>query len=328
MERKTIGGSNVVACIWDFDKTLAPDYMQAPLFEEYGLDLRNFWNEVNTLPKAYGKYGVTVSDDSIAMNHLLTYIQSGLLPGLNNQKLFSFGERLKFFPGLPDFFSDVRKWVDEDQTNKKYHITLEHYIISNGFAQMIRGSKIAGYVDGIYGCEFIETPLPPNFLQDKVEYSPGGAIQQIGRIIDNTQKTRCIFEINKGCNKDDKIDINSAINEADRRVPLNNMIYIADGPSDIPAFTVIRGGGGYAYAVYNEQSEAEFEQNDHMLADGRIDSYGPANYTAGSQTVRWIKMKIKHICARIIQETDAAICRTIGEPPTHIHEDIEEKEND
>ncbi len=320
-EHKSIVSNNIIACIWDFDKTLVPNYMQEPLFDEYGLDLRNFWTEVNALPKAYARHGISVSDDSIAVNHLLTYIKSGLFPGLNNKKLFSVGAKLKFFDGLPEFFSKVRKWVNNDELNKKYRISLEHYIISNGLAEMIRGSSIAKYVDSIYGCEFIETPLPPNFLQDNIEYSPGGAIQQIGRIIDNTQKTRCIFEINKGCNKDDKIDINSTVDSIDRRIPINNMIYIADGPSDVPAFTVIKDKGGYAYAVYNEQSEAEFEQNDHMLNDGRIDAYGPANYTDGSSTVRWIKMKIKQIRSRIIKEIDDMVLSSIGEPPTHIHED-------
>lgn len=319
-KQKSIGSNNIIACIWDFDKTLVPDYMQLPLFKEYGLDLKSFWNEVNALPKAYARHGISVSSDSIALNHILTYVKSGLLPGLNNKKLFSIGSKLKFFDGLPEFFGAVRNWVNNDPINKKYRISLEHYIISNGFAEMIRGSKIADYVDGIYGCEFIEDPLPPNFLRDKIDYSAGGVIQQIGRIIDNTQKTRCIFEINKGCNKDDKIDINSMVSDIDRRIPINNMIYIADGPSDIPAFTIVRDKGGYAYAVYNEHSEAEFEQNDHMLNDGRIDAYGPANYTDDSSTVRWIKMKIKQICSRIIRETDEIICNSIGEPPTHIHD--------
>jgi hypothetical protein len=316
-----IGHSNIVACIWDFDKTLIPGYMQELLFEEYGVDLKKFWQEVNALPSKYAEYGINVSSDSIAVNHMLTYVKSGLFAGLTNEKLFKLGLKLKFFDGLPEFFKKIKNFVSDSEKNKKYNITLEHYIVSNGLAEIIRGSDIAEYVDSIYACEFIENPLPPNFLQGNFKYQSGGEIQQIGRLIDNTQKTRCIFEINKGCNKDPGIDINSAIDEVDRRIPMANMIYIADGPSDIPAFSVVRNEGGYAYAVYSEDSEAEFEQNDRMLIDNRVNAYGPANYTDGSATVRWIKMKLKQICDRIAQESNNLVKKAVGIPPVHIHED-------
>lgn len=320
-KRVAIGHDNVVACIWDFDKTLTPCYMQEVLFGEYGVDLKKFWQEVNALPEAYARHGINVSSDSVAVNHMLTYVKSGLLRGLTNGKLFEIGSKIKFFDGLPEFFGKIKRFIDEGERNRKCKITLEHYIVSSGLTEVIRGSSIAQYVSGIYACELIEDPLPPNFLQDGVEYKSGGEVQQIGRMIDNTQKTRCIFEINKGCNKDPNININSSIDCAYRRVSMENMIYIADGPSDIPAFTVVRHGGGYAYAVYNENSEAEFAQNDRMLADNRIDAYGPANYTGNSQTVRWIKMKLTQICDDIVQRTEAMKKTAIGTPPIHIHED-------
>jgi len=31
-------GTHVVTCVWDFDKTLCPGYMQTPLFKAYGVD--------------------------------------------------------------------------------------------------------------------------------------------------------------------------------------------------------------------------------------------------------------------------------------------------
>ena len=44
-------GQNIVACIWDFDKTLIPGYMQTPLFEYYNINESVFWEEVNKLPE-------------------------------------------------------------------------------------------------------------------------------------------------------------------------------------------------------------------------------------------------------------------------------------
>ena len=39
----TLNRQNIVACIWDFDKTLIPGYMQWPIFEHYGVDEKGFW---------------------------------------------------------------------------------------------------------------------------------------------------------------------------------------------------------------------------------------------------------------------------------------------
>lgn len=319
MQRKnfSIEHTDIVACIWDFDKTLSPDYMQAPLFKEYGLDLNVFWKEVNALPEYYEKLGIRLSDDSAAVNHLLTYVKSGLLPGLSNKKLREAGAKVKFFPGLPEFFQKLKHFVAEKYGDQ--NIVLEHYIVSNGIAEIIRGTAVAPYVDGVFACEFIETPLGPGYLESDADVESGSVgISQSAFIVDNTQKTRCIFEINKGCNKDKGISLSSKMSKSDRRIPMNNMIYIADGPSDVPAFAVVRQGGGLGFAVYNEDSDPQFEQADRMLAENRIDAYGPANYTKGSSTVRWIKLHLSMICDRICQENAQAKANAIGYAPIHI----------
>ena len=102
---------------------------------------------------------------------------------------------------------------------------------------MISGSGIAPLVNGIWGSEFIENSLPPGFLtQKELSLDPNGEISQIGMMIGNTTKTCALFEINKGTNKNPSIDVNSDIKPADRRVPFQNMIYISDGPIDVPVF--------------------------------------------------------------------------------------------
>lgn len=66
-------------------------------------------------------------------------------------------------------------------------------------------------------------------------------LSEIGYTIDNTSKTRALFEINKGVGGDVEVNVNSKMTNEQRRVDFRNMIYIADGPSDVPAFSVVKG---------------------------------------------------------------------------------------
>lgn len=317
---------NTVACIWDFDKTLSAGYMQTPLFRHYDLDENQFWKEVNALPAHYRERGMVVSPDSIYLNHLLSYVKSGLMKGLNNQLLRKLGAQLKFFDGLPTFFAELQKNVRSVPEYKKHNLQLEHYIISTGIAEMIRGSAIAPYVENIYGCEFIEAPLPPGFgSQPEFPIEDHCEIAQVGMMVDNTIKTRFIFEINKGTNKLPDIDVNSKIAPDDRRIPIKNMIYIADGPSDIPVFSIVKKNGGLCFAVYEPDNAKEFAQNDMLLQNERVHAYGPADYTQRSSTHMWISMHVQQMCDRIVLEREANLASRIKHPPRHLHKDTPTK---
>jgi hypothetical protein len=208
----------------------------------------------------------------------------------------------------------------------KHEISVEHYIVSTGLAPMIRGSAIAPHVDGIWACEFVENPLQPGFLkQNELSIDASAEIAQIGMVIDNTTKTRAIFEINKGTNKNPAIDVNSKMAAEDRRIPIQNMLYIADGPSDVPSFSVVKNGGGRAYAVYNPEKSAEFEQNDRLLQSGRIHGYGPADYRSGSSTWQWLRLHIHQICDRIVADREAAVATKASKPPRHLNATPEEE---
>ncbi len=310
---------NILTCIWDFDKTLIPGYMQAPLFRRYGVDEALFWHEVNSLAEHYRRRGYTISGESAYLNHLLTCVRTGAMEGLNNATLRECGREIAFYAGLPEFFDELRAFVRSRPEYQKHDLTLEHYVVSTGLAEMIRGSRIARHVDGIWGCEFIENPLPPGFLSQP-EFGIGDTmeISQIGAIIDNTTKTRALFEINKGTNRNPAIDVNAQIRPEDRRIPFQNMIYVADGPSDVPCFSVVKGAGGRAYAVYRQGSTEEFEQNDRLLQSGRIHAYGPADYTPESNTALWLRMHVKAMCDRIVADREAAVAARVAKPPRHL----------
>jgi hypothetical protein len=315
---------NVIALIWDFDKTLIPGYMQDPIFEEYGVDAKQFWSEVNALPEYLGRLGVRVHRDTAYLNHLLTHVQHGKMSGLTNARLRDLGARIKFHPGLPEFFELAKTEVATLPDAVRFEVQVEHYIVSTGLREMIEGSAIRPFVDGIWASEFIEEPPPPGFhLNADATKAPTGkgflmAIQGIAQIAisyDNTSKTRALFEINKGSNTEPSIEVNAKIAAEDRRVPFSQMIYIADGPSDVPAFSLIRQHGGTAFAVYDDMS---LEQVDRLRRDGRVDHFGPADYTSASPTACWLRMRIRQIAAQIVSDRKTALRERVGRAPTHV----------
>ena len=98
---------NVIAIVWDFDRTLIRGNMQAPLFEEYGIDPQSFWGEVDTLAGDYRKQGIRVARGSAYLNHILTYAWAGRFQGLSNKKLKGYGDALEFYEGMPQFLEHL-----------------------------------------------------------------------------------------------------------------------------------------------------------------------------------------------------------------------------
>ena len=313
-----IHGQNIIACVWDFDKTLIPGYMQTPLFNFFSVDEAKFWKEVNELPELYSSRGLTVSPDTIYLNHLLSYVKNGPMRGLTNRKLLELGSELEFYPGLPELFEDLMKIAQNDEF-ASYDFKVEHYIISTGLSQMIKGSQIFSLVEDVFACEFIESPVPPNFMnQSELSLPLDLEISQVGMTVDNTIKTRFIFEINKGSNKNPSIDVNTSIPHQDRRVPIDQMVYVADGPSDVPVFAVVKQMGGKTYAVYDPSNEQEFEQTCDLVETSRVHNNGPADYRAQSPTALWMKQKVQEIMRQMVKKRQNQLDARSSNPPKHL----------
>ena len=304
----------IIAVVWDFDKTLIPGYMQRPLFEFFNVDESSFWQEVNQLEGKYREMGCEqVASEMTYLNHVLDYTRRGLFHGLNNALLESFGEKLDFYPGLPEFFNDLKQEVLNDKRYQHHEITLEHYVVSTGFTRTIKGSGIAKYLDGVWGCEFVETVRGSGD-------ATGSVLDQIAYVLDNTTKTRAVFEINKGVNKDSRIDVNATIKPEDRRIPFQNMVYIADGPSDVPVFSVVKNNGGRTYGVYNAGHKEEFQQVKNLQRDNRVDGMGPADYTQDSSTYMWLKDEVCRIADRITKDREVLLGSKVGSAPKHLND--------
>ena len=100
------------------------------------------------------------------------------------------GSKLRLYPGIPEVFPALKKYIETDNKLKSIPLDLEYYIISGGLEEVILGTPVADHVSGIFGC---------NFDYDKMT----GAACAIKRTISFTEKTKYIYAINKGITADD-----------------------------------------------------------------------------------------------------------------------------
>lgn len=300
--------SNVIAVIWDCDKTLIDGYMQDPLIRKYNQDPHDFWVALNKIPKQLENNERRVNADTYYLNYFIRCAQDGTFPGLNNAMLRALGMEQRFYPGIPEIFKKTKEMFMDDELYSEYGIQVEHYIISTGFAETIRGSVLYQYVDGLWGCE----------LLDATDSDGDTYLSEVVYTIDNTTKTRALFEINKGVGKIKGINVNSKIPKELRRVQFENMIYIADGPSDIPAFSVVKQNGGATFAIYPKGNVKAMQQVEQMRADGRVDMYAEADYSENTTAHLWITNRIKKMADKIRDREQEKIRASTSGVPVHL----------
>jgi hypothetical protein len=266
------------------------------IFPAFGIDSAKFWQRCQALVRdeAY--------DSELAyLKALLDYLG---MDRPTNQHLRELGAGLKFFPGIPEMFDEFKTALLRPE-HETLGIKVEYYIISSGLKSLLEGSQLARYVRAIFACEFAE--------------DSAGRIAFPKRVISHTQKTQFLFRINKGLLEHSQ-DVNDHMPPELRPVPFDHMIYIGDGPTDVPCFTVVRQHGGHAIAVYNpdDKSRNSFRKCYHLVGTAdRVRHIAPADYRAGSHLRLLLEQMVSETADRILARRQRDVEENTIRAPKH-----------
>ena len=238
-----------IAIICDCDNTLMPD-LPSLLLKDNGMEPQIFWDNIDVLVKDGW-------DPPIAwMTELIKLIQDGKIKQDTNEKLAKFSASVETYPGAANFIEEINFELGEQSD-----VSVEGYVVSSGIESMMKGSKIANSFTDIFGGRL---------------YEQDGRIAGIKSSITFTEKTKFIFAINKGITsqiREKPYDVNDFIPFEERRIPFENMIYLGDGPSDIPCFSMIEKLGGTSIAI---DSKDEWSKKwEYELRNRKMDSFKP-----------------------------------------------------
>lgn len=278
---------NTIALIFDYDDTLVPD-STTQFLSHFGIDTKKFWKqEWKRLIRH--QYDPTHA----YLKLILDRIGDGKPLGkLTNKHLFEFGAEVEKtqFPGLANLIKDLRSRA------KKKFLNVEFYIISSGLEEIIRGNKfIRENFSAIYGSR-----LCGETATSELKY--------IRRAITFTEKTRYIFEINKGIPQaladKNPMEVNKRVEKQDRRVPFDNMIYIGDGLTDIPCFSLIKNeqNKGIPLGILHRKGlgSDKIESYEEMLKSGRTEGLYYPEYQKGKNLGDNIRIAVSSICGHLI----------------------------
>lgn len=273
--------SNHIALVFDFDDTLV-DEAVSQFLRNKKIDPKKLWDDMSKRVSAGWDPTLAYLDLFVDM------LEPGNpLAGVTREELSAFGSTLAYYPGIPELFNDLREDVQKLSEKHKIPFNIEYYIISGGLKPIIEGAPFKDQLTDFWACDFVEDP-----------------ILKPCKTVSFTEKTKFMYLINKGFVGEEFRNVPDAVNipldKADRKIPFPNVIYIGDGETDIPCFSMLREYKGHPFLVLpvtrTEDSKARLKA--FNIARRRFIPVSPADYSKGSALRMNIDMTIDGIITR------------------------------
>lgn len=277
---------NVIALVSDLDDTLIPDTSNQ-LVVSRGLDSAKFWGETVRAKVVNGW------DPSLAyLTQIAEMAGEGNPMGkLGLAELKAFGATLDshFYPGV----DGLRAGLQEAASAVSDDIVVEFYVISGGIKALMDGSGVLQRnCNHVYGNEFEEDPKT-------------GCISRLKRLLTFTEKTRILFEINKGITPTQASAnpylVNRDQDANERRVPFSQMIYMGDGLTDIASFSLVKARGGFTFGIFDPSKGTSAQRALDEFIDGdRVTAAHAPRYGKNDELGAMLRATVTKIARRMV----------------------------
>ena len=271
---------DIIAVVFDFDDTLAPDSTSG-LLNSLGIDVPAFWSQtVEPL--------IRTGWDPVPayLYRMIEWSESHPLQRIRAATMSDWGRRLKTYVGVSQLFERLRKEARAVDPN----VSVEFYLISSGLEPVLKATRIASAFTDIWACDFTYHP-------------EHGGIHFPSRVVSFTDKTRYLFHIAKGILGDearrDPFAVNRKVPDRELRIPFHQMVYVGDGYTDIPCFSLIRRHDGIAFGVYDREDRRRWGRAWGFVEDGRVSNLLPADYGRHSALTSNLCMAVESLAQKL-----------------------------
>jgi 2-hydroxy-3-keto-5-methylthiopentenyl-1-phosphate phosphatase len=243
-----------IAIVWDFDGTLTPDDSTTKAVEILDGDGKGeeFWRYVKSFykDKKTPTWEHILAADAPIWMYSLSRVASRLKIPLNKEFFKEFfkefvAPNIELYSNVLPFLETLKE-ISSEQHFTDINLKIHHFIVTAGLKELVEQVFPVDLITWTFGCRY-EVVVNEEH-QDEPESVPVFCM-------DETMKTRSLFEISKGVFQDKKIKVNTRVEDQKLWTPFKNILYVGDGDTDVPALSLVRDRGGLGIAVFNPKKK-------------------------------------------------------------------------
>lgn len=262
---------------FDFDETLAPNTTDA-LLEHLGVDPQTFRNGEIAPREADGWESRLAEADA-----LLELSRSDRGP-ISESVFREVGQAIELYQGVPGMFGRVRDAVAElDEVT-----SVEFHLITAGFVHVPAFTQIADEFTTIIGSHW--------------DFGPQREIRAVKNTVGHYDKVRHLKALAKGLESvqsDRDRDVDAYLGEEEWHAPYEQIVFVGDGDSDLPAFDLLQSNGGTAIAVHQAPDNESWESRGDMRRGRQVMALARSDFSEGSDLMRALELAARRAAARV-----------------------------